>query len=261
VVSWRLLLVLAACGSEPPATYHFDGHRVGEPLAAFLATQPYSTACRGSKLDEVPGLIQFPATDCFQRPGSAFPDATSVGLVGDPVRAVVWIGGTYVAKHSDFPLAIGATEAEIAAKLGPVEQTFDVVRRLVHFHVRRHRGGAYSFVDRTAVVAFAVGELPSDPADPIWTGLNYLHMMTPPSAALAKASSASNACMPALIHAFELLHPHEMAAPPSGSPPLQQPFNDAWDDCDRNRPAAFVDCLNAATTAAAVTACMAGPSW
>lgn len=224
--------------------YHFDGHALGVLLAQFLSPPAYG-GCRTTK----PGMIELRGNDCFERPGSAFPTGTSVAVVGDKtVAAVVWFGGTYFSTHSDFPVAVGADEATVAARLGPVETTFDVVAGYIHFHARRHRDRVFSLADRGVVVGYAVGELPDDPKASVWQEMLDLYMNTPMPAPLAQVANDHDACQLAFVRIFDALH-------------VVGKFADDIDDCDSNRTRPYLACLARATTEEAVRACKAGPSW
>ena len=248
-------VALAACGKgeSAPTGYHFDGHPLGSPIAAL----PYTSTCRTA----TPGLLVLAGRDCDRRPGSAFPDGTSLAIVGDTtVDAIAWFGGTYFTAHSDFPLAVGVDATAVAPRLGPTEASFDVVQGFTHVHVRRHHDRVVSFVDRGIVVGYAVGALPDDPHAPLWRTLLALYIdRTPVPAALDAISTNHDVCQFALLKVYPLVHP-EMGGRVR-DPALARAFGDDIDDCSFNRTRPYLDCLAGATTALDVRGCMADPSW
>jgi hypothetical protein len=124
------------------AAIEVDGIRLGTPISAVLARDPYRTPCDVDPIDHRRSTLYFwAAGPC--RGGAPFPGKTSVVIItppapegtpddqGQPIELLCWAGGSFFDGKTTLPIRIGDTAQSARDALGPPtsEQPItDVVR-------------------------------------------------------------------------------------------------------------------------------------
>lgn len=182
----------AATSGTPTATpdgkHVFDGFSLGSDFGAVMARAPYDEPCDNDAIDNsARRMMLYGSKPCRDH---VFPDKTSVIFLlafadgetkyAQPIQALVWMGGAYFEKRSNFPARTGTTLAEAERALGAAGPKFIVVedgnlgrhgRRTnegVTLTIRKHPADVYSIADGDHVIGFAVGPMPDDPENEQW---------------------------------------------------------------------------------------------
>ena len=168
-----LLLAVFFAVSTPAALaqsdWTFDGGKLGQGFSEeFVRNTHFVQPCEMDPInDETRSVVFFTAKPCR---GPGMTEGTTIVLFTSPaitsntpnaaVTTIAWMGGTYMNSRSDFPVRIGATEAEAIAQLGEISETLTKRRGNKIIKISKHSDQNYSLIMAGKVVGLITGDMP-----------------------------------------------------------------------------------------------------
>jgi hypothetical protein len=172
--------------AAPNGEYTFDGFELGTNFATVMARAPYDKPCDNDPVAKKSRrMMLYGSKPCR---GNSFPEKTAVIFLlafseqdkyAQPIEALVWMGGSYYEKRSNFAAKTGSTVADVESKLGPSAKELTVEdgnlgrhgRRTnegVTLTIRQHPKQVRSISDGDTVIGFVVGPMPDDAQNEQW---------------------------------------------------------------------------------------------
>jgi|GEM_PF-3476921 len=168
-----LLLAVFFAISTPAALaqadWTFDGAKLGQGFSdEFIRKTHFVQPCDMDPINEgARSVVFFSAKPCR---GPGMTEGTTIVLFTSPalsrenpnpaVTTIAWMGGTYMNSRSDFPVQIGATEADAIAKLGEIKDSQVFRKGTRSVTLAAHSDTVYSLISNGKIVGLVVGEMP-----------------------------------------------------------------------------------------------------